>query len=310
MRMGSHVLAFIIALGVLLSCSITPRAAAQPQWVTPAVEAPRVSFHTFESQAAGTDVSFHVYTPAAYVDDEDRRLPVVYWLHGAGGGANGIVPLSRLFDAAIESTRTPPFLVVFVNGMQLGMYVDWMGADVPLETVIIEELIPHVDANWRTVASREGRLVDGFSMGGYGAARFGFLYPELFATVSMIAAGPLQETLTGTPRASRREAADLLREVYAGEQSSFQSVSPRRHAAENAQIIASATRLRVVIGRQDEIYENNRAFHAYLTSLGIPHDWIVLPGVGHNPLAVLNALGERNWAFYRAAFGEPDGAPE
>lgn len=310
MRLRSHVLAFIIALGTLLCFSITPRAAAQPQWVTPAVEAPRVSFHTFESQTAGTRVSFHVYTPAAYGVDEDRRFPVVYWLHGAGGGANGIVPLSRLFDAAIESARTPPFLVVFVNGMPLGMYVDWMGADVPLETVIIQELIPHVDANWRTIASRDGRLVDGFSMGGYGAARFGFRYPELFATVSMIAAGPLQETLTRTPRASRIEAADLLREVYAGVQSNFQAVSPRRHAAENAQLIASGTRLRVVIGRQDETYENNRAFHAYLTSLGIAHDWIVLPGVGHNPLAVLNALGERNWAFYRAAFGEPDEAQE
>lgn len=299
----SHALVLVIALGVLLSFSNTPGAAAQPQWVTQPVEAPRVSFHRFESQAAGTAVSFHVYTPRAYGVDEDRRFPVVYWLHGAGGGGSGIVPLSRLFDAAIESASTPPFLVVFVNGLPLGMYVDWRGADVPLETIFVQELVPHIDANWRTVARREGRLVEGFSMGGYGAARFGFRYPELFATVSMIGAGPLQETLDRTPRASRREAADLLREVYGGEQSNFQAVSPRRHAAENAQLIASSTRLRVVIGRQDETYENNWAFHAYLTSLGIPHDWIVLPGVGHSPLGVLNALGERNWSFYRAAFG-------
>jgi enterochelin esterase-like enzyme len=306
MRLRSLLWGFTIALGITLGLANASGATAEPEWVTPPADAPRVSFQTFESEAAGTQVSFHIYTPAAYAVDENRRLPVVYWLHGTGGGMNGIAPLSRLFDAAIERASMPPVLVVFVNGMKQGMYVDWMGADVPLEQVIIEELIPHVDANWRTVASRKGRLIDGFSMGGYGAARLGFRYPELFGAVSMIAAGPLQETLTRTPRAGRRQAQDLLRDVYGNEQSNFQAVSPRRHAAENARLIADATRLRVVIGREDETYENNRAFHAYLTGLGIDHDWIVLPGIGHNPLAVLNALGERNWAFYRAAFAQAD----
>ncbi len=60
---------------------------------------------------------------------------------------------------------------------------------------------------------------------------------------------------------------------------------------------ACASRLRLVIGDRDETFENNRDFHLYLGSLGIPHDWIVLPGVGHDPFQVLTALGDRQWAF-------------
>ncbi len=277
------------------------------QWVTPRVEGPGLSFHTFLSRAAATEVSFHVYAPPAYTSASTRRFPVVYWLHGAGGGVAGIARLSALLDAAISAGQTPPVLMVFVNGLRMGMYVDWANGRAPLETVIVHELRPHIDANWRTIAARKGRLLDGFSMGGYGAARFGFRYPELFANVSIMGAGPMQETLDRTPRASRVQAQDLLRDVYGGGQDRFQAVSPRRYAAQNAAALARDTRLRLVVGDRDETLQNNQDFHVYLTRLEIPHDWIVLPGVGHDPMAVLTALGDRQWAFYRDAFAV-DGA--
>ena len=201
----------------------------------------------------------------------------------------------------------PPFLLVFVNGLRMGMYVDWANGRAPLETVIVQELRPHVDANWRTIATREGRLLDGFSMGGYGAGRFGFRYPELFRSVSMMGAGPMQETLERTPRASGVRADDLLRNVYGGDQDRFRAVSPRRYAEQNAATLARVSRLRLVIGDRDETLENNRDFHEHLTRLGIPHDWIVLPGIGHDPMGVLTALGDRHWAFYRDAFAAAGG---
>lgn len=277
------------------------------QWVTPRVEGSGLSFHTFRSQAAGTEVSFHMYAPPAYAADPDRRFPVVYWLHGSGGGISGISRLSSRVDDAVATGRVPPFLLVFVNGLRMGMYVDWANGRAPLETVIVQELRPHVDANWRTIATREGRLLDGFSMGGYGAGRFGFRYPELFRSVSMMGAGPMQETLERTPRASGVRADDLLRNVYGGDQDRFRAVSPRRYAEQNAATLARVSRLRLVIGDRDETLENNRDFHEHLTRLGIPHDWIVLPGIGHDPMGVLTALGDRHWAFYRDAFAAAGG---
>jgi len=267
-----------------LALAVPPaRAQATVEWRTPAAVAPRVSYQAFHSPAAGTRVSLHLYVPAAHAQPGGRRYPVVYWLHGSGGGVPGILPLARLVDAAIEAGQVPPMLVVFVNGLRMGMYVDWMSGTVPMETVIVRDLVGHVDATYRTVAAREGRLLDGFSMGGYGAARLGFKFPELFGAVSIIGAGPLQA-------------------VYGGDRANFRVVSPSRHAADNAERIARESRVRMVIGDRDETYAKNEAFHEHLERLGIPHAWIVLPGVGHDPMAVLEALGDRHWAFYRAAF--------
>ena len=280
------------------------RTGPQPplQWVTPRAEGVGLSFHTFLSQAAGAKVSFHVYAPSAYTADPARRFPVVYWLHGSGGGVPGISRLSALADEAISAGKAPPFLMVFVNGLEMGMYIDWANGRAPLETVIIHELRPHIDANWRTIATREGRLLDGFSMGGYGAARFGFRYPELFQNVSMMGAGPMQETLDRTPRASSVQAKSLLRDVYGGKQARFLAVSPRSYAEQNATTLARGSRLRLVIGDRDETFESNRNFHDHLMRLGIPHQWIVLPGIGHDPMGVLAAMGDQHWAFYRDAF--------
>ena len=186
------------------------------EWVTRQAQAPRVQFRTFDSAAAKGQVSYHLYTPAAYDREPQRRFPVVYWLHGSGGGLSGIPPLAAHFDAAIEAGKTPPFLVVFVNGLINGMYVDWRDGSVPLETVIIKELVPHIDTTFRTIASREGRMLDGFSLGGYGAARLGFKHPELFRAVSMLgrraaAAGVDPDAASRSTRARRDSAACVRR---------------------------------------------------------------------------------------------------
>jgi enterochelin esterase-like enzyme len=291
----------IIFLAVLLSL-VPVNAAEPPQWRTPVVEGPQISYHTFISQSADAEVSYHLYTPKVYAEDPQRRFPVVYWLHGSGGGVQGIPLLSKNVDAAIDAGQVPPFLVVFVNGLRLGMYVDWKNRSAPIESVIIKDLIPHIDASYRTIPNRKGRLLDGFSMGGYGAARLGFKYPETFGAVSIMGGGPLQETLTRTPRASSKQVDELMREVYGGKQENFRAVSPRRHAADNAAVIARHSLVRVVIGSRDNLFDNNLDFHKYLVGVGITHDWVVVEGIGHDPLGLLRAMGDRHWAFYREAF--------
>ena len=297
------------AAAVQTETSSPKPAAPTVAWVTRAVAAPRVSFHTFDSAAARTAVSYHLYTPAAYEREPTRRFPVVYWLHGSGGGLTGIPALAAKVDAAIEAGQVPPFLLVFVNGLPMGMYVDWSDGSAPVETVVAQDLVAHVDATYRTIATREGRLLDGFSMGGYGAARLGFKFPERFRAVSIMGAGPMQPELDRAPRASPVQAGEILQRVYGGTQARFLEVSPRTLAERNAKEIAAGSLVRGVIGDADETYANNVAFHAHLESLGIPHEWRVLKGVGHDPMAVLTALGDDHWAFYRKAFGDPTEPP-
>jgi predicted peptidase len=66
-------------------------------------------------------VSYHVYLPAQYGQNERRRFPVVYWLHGSGGGVRGIERLAPCVDGAISAGRMQPLVVVFVNCLRNGM---------------------------------------------------------------------------------------------------------------------------------------------------------------------------------------------
>ncbi len=301
-RMKSFVVSLIALLFWVTAFPSANADSKNHQWITRAVKAPRVTQGFFDSRAAGARISYHIYLPAEYSANPQKRFPVAYWLHGSGGVLPGVAPLARYADKSIKDKKVPPFIIVFVNGLENGMYVNWKDGSTPLETIIVEELVPHIDATYRTIATRDGRLLDGYSMGGYGAARFGFKYPELFASVSMMGAGPLQADLKADAPRKKKRALIVLETTYGGDQSYFLQVSPRTLAAENAQRIAETVRLRMVIGSIDETYANNLQFHEYLQGLGIPHEWIVLPGVGHNTMATLRALGDRHWAFYRAAF--------
>jgi enterochelin esterase-like enzyme len=273
-------------------------------WVTSAVKAPGVTHHIFRSALLNGDVSYHLYRPAAYEREKDARFPVLYWLHGSGGGQQGIAPLANFFDKAIQSGKVRPFLVVFVNGLPQGMYVDWKNGSTPIESMIMKDLLPHVDATWRTVAKREGRMLDGFSMGGYGAARLGFKFPGTFRTVSMLGAGPLDPDFERTPRANPRSREGLLEKVY-GDKGYFREVSPWEIAARNAKAIARDSLVRIGVGDQDGTFALNVEFHEHIAKLGIPHAWHPLKGVEHAPLRTLQALGDGQWDFMRKAFGNP-----
>jgi arylsulfatase len=280
-------------------------AADTPSWVLPAIRAPRVQQRTFDSAAAKTKVSFFIYTPKVYDTEKERRFPVMYWLHGTGGGLGGVPELAARFDSAIEAGKTPPMLVVFANGLATSMWCDSKDGSVPMETVVVKELVPHVDAAFRTIASREGRLVEGFSMGGYGAARLGFKHPDVFGAVSVLAGGPLDLEFKG-PRAGAKpeERERILQTVYGGDMEHFKAQSPWVLAERNAAVLRDRSRVRMATGARDFTLELNRRFSEHLKKLDIPNTFTVPPGVGHSASALLDALGEENWRFYRAVFGE------
>ena len=271
------------------------------------MRAARVEQRTFQSGSAKARVSYHLYLPKAYEEEKSKRFPVLYWLHGSGGGLAGIRPVSGFFDAAIEAGKIPPMIIVFPNSFANGMWCDSKDGKQRIETVVIKELIPEVDAKFRTIAKREGRIVEGFSMGGYGAGRFGFKHPKVFAGVSMLAGGPLDLELKG-PRAMANPVGreQILNSVFGGEIENFKAQSPWTLAQQNASKLKSGITIRVCIGEEDFTLPANREFSAHLTKLGVPHDFVTKPKVGHDTIALLTALEEDNWKFYRQIFNELD----
>lgn len=274
----------------------------KPVWVLPEVAAPAVQRVIFQSQAVGQPVSCYVSTPPVYTQEKQRRFPVLYWLHGSGGSSPAAVAqLSQRYTEAMNAGKVPPMILVFPNGLPMGMWCDWKDGSVKLESLLIQELIPHIDREFRTQAERAGRIIEGFSMGGYGAARLGFRHPQLFCAVSLLGAGPLQLDFTEAPRAGPRGRDRVMGTVYGDDMAYFQALSPWKSAEQNAAKLREGLLIRQVIGDRDETLRFNRDFHQHLEALRIPHAYRQLPGIPHNPTAVLDASGDEHWAFYQKA---------
>ena len=148
-------------------------------------------------------------------------------------------------------------------------------------------------------------------MGGYGAARLGCKHPDVFGAVSILAGGPLDLEFKG-PRATAnpQERERILRSTFGGDLDYFKAQSPWVLAEQNAAAIRSKTHIRMATGQRDFTLNLNRQLSEHLKELGIPHAFTLVPGVGHDTLALLNALGESNWEFYRAAFSAQPASPQ
>jgi enterochelin esterase-like enzyme len=160
------------------------------------------------SELLGRDWAYSVYLPPGY-EESERRYPVFYLLHGLDGDHTNWVRLghaAETADALISSGEMVPAILVFPDGSD--SY--WIDSDPAtgfgaVETAFVTELLPHVDATYRTLATRNARMIGGLSMGGYGAIRFAFEYPELFGAVAGLSPA-IQRSLEKVTRLPRSPA--------------------------------------------------------------------------------------------------------
>lgn len=278
------------------------------EWVTGEANTSLASRVIFHSGSIGQNTSFHIYLPEAYSTDPERQFPVLYWLHGSGDGVLGVPPMSNLYHTAITNGLIAPMIIVFPHGLEQGMWCDSKDGRTPMESILINDLIPHVDDQFRTIPSREGRLIEGFSMGGYGAGRIGLKHHEMFCGFSMLGAGPLQlDFLEVDPNLIPLESRLVIfQNVYGNDMDYYLEQHPKTLASEFASSLGSDHVIRVVVGNEDRLLENNRLLTSHFQELEIPHLYLELEGVGHQPLATLVGIGPSNWQHYQSLFGAPD----
>ncbi len=227
-------------------------------WVDPdRTEPAGTRYHTFHSRTINADVSYLIYLPPDYETQTSTRYPVVYFLHGSGGTpAKGAVLTNRL-DAAIRANRTRPMIAVYVNGLAGNtMYCDTPDGKYPVESVIMRDLIPHVDATYRTIASRESRAVEGFSMGGFGAALLGFKYPEVFGVVSIEAPALLGPHVEGRDAANAW--AKLFPVAMGGDMEYFRAHDPFTLAVKNAAALRDRSLIRIATHQTPGNWQSGR----------------------------------------------------
>jgi S-formylglutathione hydrolase FrmB len=130
--------------------------------------------------ALAAPVHVRILVPAGYAAHPRARYPVLYLLHGALAGWRSWTDEGD----AERVTAGLNAIVVMPEGGNGGWYTNWFngGAGGPpeWETFHIGQLIPWVDATYRTVARRGGRAIAGLSMGGFGAMSYAARHSDLF----------------------------------------------------------------------------------------------------------------------------------
>lgn len=142
----------------------------------------RMRFFRFRTAHIGWQPGVNVLLPDGY-DRDDRRYPVLFLLHG---GDTDFISWDR-FHRIRALTAGRPLIIVMPDGGRAGWYsnpVRSFAGQHNWESFHIEQLVPWVDSNFRTLSGQHGRAVAGFSMGGFGALKYTAKYPQLFASVS------------------------------------------------------------------------------------------------------------------------------
>ncbi|HXV33402.1 MAG TPA: alpha/beta hydrolase-fold protein [Gaiellaceae bacterium] len=168
-----------------------------------------------------------VYVPPGYDDEPERRFPTVYVIQGLTGQldmwhnrAAFRKSYPELADELFATGGAPPTVVVWVDcWTSLGgsQFLD-SPATGNYHTYLCEEVVPWVDARYRTLAAAEHRGIAGKSSGGYGAMVTPMLRPDLFGGLATHAGDALFEACY---LPDFREAARALRDEYEGSYDRF-----------------------------------------------------------------------------------------
>ncbi len=240
----------------------------------------------YKSNTTGTYRRIFVYTPPGY-DTSNARYPVLYLQHGHGEDEAGWSHQGHeqfILDNLIATGKSKPMIIVNEDGMTGAPLTippppkPAPGLPPPsiargfmenkyetFDHIISKDLIPFIDANFRTIPNRDHRALAGLSMGGGEAFRIGFNHPSLFAYL-----GAFSPALAVTDTKTDYEGA----------------------LADPAKVNKEYKLIWLGIGREDFLFKPVSATHEALEKAGIKHVWVETEG----------SHSWTNWRKYLADF--------
>ena len=159
----------------------------------------------FPSQSTNTVRRAFVYTPPTYGKNKKERFPVLYLQHGWGEnetswpkqGCAGLI-----MDNLIAEGKIKPFIIVMTYGMtndvRFGGMREFTAKE--FETVLVDELVPYIDANFMTKADKWNRAMAGLSMGGMETKLITLRRPEVFGSYGLLSGGQYEPSDIKDPK--------------------------------------------------------------------------------------------------------------
>lgn len=244
----------------------------------------RMQWFRFQTAQISWQPAVNVLLPDDYYANPTRRYPVMYLFHG---GAQDFRKF-HMEDDIFGLTVNRKVIVVMPDGGTAGWHcnpVRSMSGAKNWETFHMNQLIPWIDANFRTFAEYDGRAVSGFSMGGFGAWKYTAKYYGHFCSVSAHS-GPASLRRDGGVvlhwASQSAKWAELGGGTLYGEPLYNQTLVTNDNPVERINSYRNK-RIFMVCGLDEDVNETpvrngQREFRGLLAANGIPHEWYELPG--------------------------------
>jgi S-formylglutathione hydrolase FrmB len=230
-----------------LASALLALAFALPGRPAAALEPGAVVLHTLpvaalQSNLLGdpAEIRVAIYLPPGYLSAPDRRYPSIYLLHGWLGSIDDFgveegkpgfqgMQLAQAMDAAIASGTIAEAIVVVPEGRNryFGSFYTNSTVTGGWEDAIVRELVPWIDARYRTQPGADARGIAGFSMGGYGAIMLAMKHPDVFGAAYALSpcclglVGDLGPDNPWWANANRLQSRDEMRSNPASAEESF-----------------------------------------------------------------------------------------
>jgi S-formylglutathione hydrolase FrmB len=267
--------------------------------VLPAAAQSRINCDALNSRILHEPVHYCVLLPAGYDSPAQKttRYPVLYFLHGLGENEQTLFKSGgwNLVQDLRQQHKIGEFFIVTPQA-KASFYVNSADGRIRYSDFFLQEFMPFIESGYRIHHDRRRRAISGISMGGYGAFRYAFGYPERFSAVSaesaaLITASPQELDATmrsGTPLST------ILGSVFGN------PINVAHWNANNPFVLAKRNRIAMRdlaiyfnCGREDQydFEDGAEVLHRQLDSEGVKNEFHLYPG-DHSASYFLTHLGE------------------
>ena len=267
----------------------------------------RAECATVNSAVLARSVRYCAYLPASFDTDRSRHYPVLYYLHGLGDNEQSLLNMGGwdLIEELRRSGKIGEF-VVLAPGAGHTFFLNSADGKFRYEDFLLKEFMPQMEKKYRGDGSAARRGITGVSMGGFGALRLAFKYPQQFAAVSARMPALIAEIPANFSAGGPGSPGSVMGDVFGSpvNLAYFQQNNVFHFA--QATPAAQLKRLKIYfdVGNNDDygFEQGGQKLHQLLDSRGVANEFHIYPG-RHDPQFVMRHFGEV-MQFQWKAFGK------
>jgi S-formylglutathione hydrolase FrmB len=256
----------------------------------------RAECATIKSVVLGRPVRYCAYLPASFDTDKTKQFPVLYYLHGLGDNEQSLLNTGGwdLIEDMRRTGKVGDFVVLAPNGGHT-FFMNSADGKIRYEDFLTKEFMPQMEKKYRVAGTRTKRGITGVSMGGFGALRLAFKYPQQFEAVSAQMPALIADIPPDLVGGGPGSPGSMLGDVFGNpiDVAFLQRNSVFYFAKSDPAIELKRIKVYFDVGNNDDygFEQGAQKLHQLLDSRGIPNEFHIYPG-RHDPQFAVRYFGE------------------